>query len=110
MEPIAGSDLAEVTLTDEAAKRIDLQTATVAQGAGHEDRDPLRRAAVRPRRQHLDLRQVGRPDVRAGCAITVDHIEGDTAFLTGGPAVGTEVVTVGATQLYGAEQGVGEDE
>ncbi len=39
-------------------------------------------------------------------SITVDYIEGDLAFLMEGPAVGTEVVTVGGAELYGAETGV----
>ena len=39
-------------------------------------------------------------------SITVDYIEGDLAFLTDGPPAGTEVVTVGGAELYGAETGV----
>ena len=39
-------------------------------------------------------------------SITVDYIEDDLAFLTEGPPVGTELVTVGAAELYGAETGV----
>ena len=39
-------------------------------------------------------------------SITVDYIEGDLAFLIEGPPVGTEVVTVGGAELYGAETGV----
>lgn len=35
--------------------------------------------------------------------ITVDRIVGDLAFLSNGPSVGTPVVTVGASMLYGAE-------
>jgi hypothetical protein len=35
--------------------------------------------------------------------ITVDNIQGDLAFLSSGPPVGTLVVTVGAAELYGAE-------
>ena len=39
--------------------------------------------------------------------ITVDRVDGETAYLVKGPAVGTAVVTVGAPELYGAEYGVG---
>ena len=39
--------------------------------------------------------------------ITVDYIEGGQAFLLDGPAVGTEVVTVGAPELFGTDTGVG---
>jgi hypothetical protein len=38
--------------------------------------------------------------------VTVDHIQGDLAFLKEGPPPGTEVVTVGGAELYGAETGV----
>lgn len=38
--------------------------------------------------------------------IMVDYIEGDVAFLSEGPPVGTEVVTVGAEELFGTETGV----
>lgn len=39
--------------------------------------------------------------------ITVDYIDGDTAFLTDGPQIGTAVVTVGAAELFGLEFGAG---
>jgi len=40
-------------------------------------------------------------------AVTVDYIEGDLAVLVDGPAVGTDVVTVGVAELYGADTGIG---
>jgi hypothetical protein len=39
--------------------------------------------------------------------IIVDRIAGDKAILKKGPPVGTKVVTVGVTELYGAETGIG---
>jgi hypothetical protein len=39
--------------------------------------------------------------------IDVEYIEGDLAVLKDGPAVGTPVVTAGAAELLGVEQGVG---
>jgi L-aminopeptidase/D-esterase-like protein len=42
-------------------------------------------------------------------AISLDHVDGDLAYLKVGPAAGTSVVTVGAAELWGAEQGVGEE-
>ena len=38
--------------------------------------------------------------------IVVDHIDNDIAILADGPELGTEVVTVGVSLLYGAEVGV----
>ena len=37
--------------------------------------------------------------------ITVDRVDGDSAILTRGPPVGTPVVTVGATEIWGVEYG-----
>ena len=42
--------------------------------------------------------------------IVIDYVVGDVAVLTSGPPIGTLVVTVGATELYGAELGVGGEE
>jgi hypothetical protein len=39
--------------------------------------------------------------------ITIDEIAGDQAILSDGPDAGTEVVIIGAAELYGAETGVG---
>jgi hypothetical protein len=41
--------------------------------------------------------------------VTVDHIDGNEAYLSAGPPVGTLVVTQGAPELLGAEYGVGEE-
>jgi hypothetical protein len=39
--------------------------------------------------------------------IHIDYIEGDLAVLSDGPPSGTEVVIVGAAELFGAETGIG---
>ena len=39
--------------------------------------------------------------------ISVDYIDGDLAVLSEGPPAGTEVVTAGAAELFGAEAGIG---
>jgi hypothetical protein len=38
--------------------------------------------------------------------ITIDYIDDDLAILSEGPEVGTTIVTLGATELFGAETGV----
>ena len=35
--------------------------------------------------------------------IDIDHVVGDSAMLSDGPPAGTEVVTVGAAEVYGTE-------
>jgi hypothetical protein len=39
--------------------------------------------------------------------VTIDDIDGDTVLMSAGPPAGTQVVVVGAAELYGAETGVG---
>ena len=92
-----------------AAKRIDLQTAAVEAGAGKGMVIPYGAVLYDPDGNTWAFVKSGDLTFERA-AITVDHIDGDKAFLADGPEVGTEVVIVGATQLYGAEQGVGEDE
>jgi hypothetical protein len=109
VEEVAGSDIPQVTLTEEAAKRIDLQTAAVESGTGNATQIPYSALLYDPEGNTWAF--VKASDLTfERAAVTVDHIDGDTAFLSDGPEAGTDVVTVGATQLYGAEQGVGEDE
>jgi len=47
------------------------------------------------------------PLVYVRAPVTIDYIEGDLAVLSEGPPAGTEVVTAGASELYGAETGIG---
>jgi hypothetical protein len=46
------------------------------------------------------------PLVYVRLPIVIDFIEGDLAYLSEGPQVGTAVVTVGASELFGTETGV----
>lgn len=39
-------------------------------------------------------------------SVSIDYIEGELAYLTEGSAAGTQIVTVGGAELYGAETGV----
>jgi len=35
--------------------------------------------------------------------ISIDRVDGDSVMLSDGPPAGTEVVTVGAAEVYGSE-------
>jgi hypothetical protein len=110
VEAVKGTELSRVTLTEDAAKRLDIQTGTVnASGAGDGTEIPYGAVLYDPAGKTWAFVNVGALTfVRE--AITIDHIEGDVVFLAAGPKVGTKIVKVGATELYGAEIGVGEDE
>ena len=93
----------QITLTADAAKRIDLKTAEVESDGGDTvipyaavlyDPDGATWTYTSPKPLEY---------VRAD--ITVKSIDGQRAILTKGPAPGTAVVTLGATELWGVEYG-----
>lgn len=106
LAPVAGSeDVQQITLTEKAVQRLDLQTAPIAQEGAElvipyaavvYDADGKTWAYTSPK----TLTYVRSP-------ITVARIVGDKAFLSAGPAVGTSVVTVATAELYGTEAGIG---
>ena len=105
VEPVAGTDLSRIILTPEAAKRLDIQTAPVRLQAGSQRTvipyaavlyDPNGETWTYTSPEHLVF-------VRKD--ISVDRIDGNRAILSTGPATGTPVVTVGATEIWGVEYG-----
>lgn len=107
IEAIEGSDLSRVTLTDEAAKRIDLKMEKVKKGASGTE-IPYGAVLYDPDGKTWTFVNVKGLSFERR-AIQVDKIVGDVASLSAGPPVGAAVVTLGATQLYGAEIGVGDE-
>lgn len=101
LEPIEGTDLQRVKLSDETAARIDLQTASV-RPAGRGTAVPHAALIYNP---DGDVFVYSRPApqtyVRA--AVTVRRVEGARALLSDGPPAGTVVVTVGAAELLATE-------
>lgn len=104
IEELAGTDVMQVTFTDEAARRVSLQLRpTLAQGKHRQvpyasliydgQGKPWVYVATLP----LTFHRV---------AVVVDRIEGDDVLLSRGPRPGTRVVTIGATEVYGAELGI----
>jgi hypothetical protein len=105
LEPIEGTDLNRITLTEKAAERLGLETVPVAteQVAGAERLvipyvallyDPSGQAWV-----YVSVE----PLVFMREEITVDSIQGDQVILSKGPEAGAKVVTLGATELFGSE-------
>jgi hypothetical protein len=106
VEAIEGSKVKRVTVTEKAAKRLDIQTAEV----GREGADQL----SAPYASILY-------DISGGTwvytmpqaltfvrqSVVVYSIKGGKVVLKEGPAPGTKIVTVGVAELYGAEKGVG---
>ncbi len=105
LERIEGSELSRIILTDQAAKRIDIQT----QAIRTEEVEGVQRTIVPYAAVIYDVdgeawvytNPTPLTFVRAG--IDIDTIDGDMAILSEGPPAGTAVVTVGGAELYGAE-------
>ena len=108
-EPIAGTNLKQVTVSREAAERLGIQTAEVReQLVGNLRRTTIPYAAVLYDARGDAWAFVRTEDlVFVRAAIAVDFIEGDVAVLSDGPPPGTPVVTTGVAELYGVETGVG---
>jgi hypothetical protein len=103
VEQIKGTELNRVTLTAEAAKRLDVQT-VAARSAGKRTVIPYAAVLYDPDGRtwtYTSPEQL----VFVRKDINVDRIDGDSAILTAGPSPGTAVVTVGADELWGVEYG-----
>jgi hypothetical protein len=98
LEPVKGNDdIQRVVFTEEGAKRVDLQTASVRRNLVPYAAliyDPEGKTYVYTSPKPLEyLRE----------EVEVDRIEGDRVFLSRGPPSGTKVVTVGVAEVYGTE-------
>jgi hypothetical protein len=105
VEHIDGTDHVRVTLTERAVQRLGIDTTPVAQTANG--------LVVPSSAVFVDPEGVWwvytnpEPLVFVRHEIAITREEGGVAFLSSGPPAGTEVVTVGVTELYGVEEGVG---
>jgi hypothetical protein len=111
VEHVQGTDLNRVTLSEDGARRLGIETAEVAEGpsTGGRPQMVIPYAAVVYDETGATWTYVS-PEhlVFVRAPIEVETIEGDLALLSAGPDTGTPVVTVGAAELYGAEYGVEE--
>lgn len=106
VETIAGTTDRRITLTPKAAERLDIQTGEISLNPAGEKITPY--ASV-----FFDLGGVNwvytNPEPLAFIKrkIVIGRVKGDKAWVTDGPPEGTTVVTVGVSELYGAERGIG---
>jgi hypothetical protein len=95
------SGVKAVTFTAEAAQRVDLVTAPVAPGAPGGVVDHA--ALIYDGKGVPWVYSVTGPLRFRRTQVVVERVDGGVARLSAGPAPGTEVVTVGAAEVYGAE-------
>ena len=102
LEPIAGTDLNRLTLTEKAAERLDLETAPVQVNSAKQMVIPYAALLYDSSGNTWVYLNVA-PLVYVRQAIVVDFIKGDEAVLSEGLEDDAVVVTLGATELYGSE-------
>src|SRR5918996_2151889 len=105
MEEVEGSDIGRIRLTESAVERLALETAPVEE-AGSQLTVPYGAVFYG---LGGDAWVYVNPELRVFMRehVELDRIEGDAAYLSGGPEPGTMVVTVGVAELFGTETGVG---
>ena len=103
VEQVKGTKLNRITLTPEAAERLDIQT-TAARRKGTRTVIPYAAVLYDPDGKTWTYTSPKRL-VFVRKDISVDRIDGQSAVLSAGPAAGTSVVTVGADELWGVEYG-----
>lgn len=99
--PIKGTDTNLVTLKQEASDTLGIKTTAITKERGHEVLPAA--ALVYAADGRTFTYSSPRPNQYMRTAITVDRIDGQTVILKKGPPPGTNVVTVGAQELFGLE-------
>ena len=109
VEHIEGSDLSRLTLTARAAERLGIQTAQVkdAQVGGKQGKVVPYGAVLYDADGKTWVYTSPKALTYVRAPIAIESIEGDQAMLTAGPNAGTQVVSVGAAELFGTEFEVG---
>ena len=100
LEPIEGSDLSRVILTEKAAERLGIETVS-ASGT-----EIPYAAVIYDIEGKTWVYTSPAPLTYVRASIVIDRIEGDTAFLSESLTSDMAVVTVGVSELYGTETGV----
>jgi hypothetical protein len=101
LTPVKGTDLNRVKLSDEIAKRIDLQTVEV-RASGKRKIVPHEALIYNPEgKVYVYTRPKAETYVRA--PVKVVRVGGDQVLLSVGPPAGTVIVTVGAAELLATE-------
>jgi hypothetical protein len=105
VEKNEATGLSQLTLSAKAAERLGIAIGAVS-AAGAGTAVPYSALVYdKTGKTWVYTNPQGRDYVRE--AIEVQRIEGDLAYLSSGPPVGTAVVTVGTVELWGVDTGIG---
>lgn len=111
VEPVEGTDLKKLVLTEQAVEHIGITVVPVAPGPASTDgleRRVVPHSAVlfQPTGAALVYTNPA-PLVFVRQPVTVESFQGEAVILSAGPPPGTGVVSVGGAELLGVEFGVG---
>jgi hypothetical protein len=105
-EHVKGSDATRVVLSADAAKRLGVRTLKVRRDRAGPGRTVIPYAAVLYDPDGATWTYTSpKPLVFQRKDISIARIDGDKVILSRGPPVGTPVVTVGSTEIWGVEYG-----
>jgi hypothetical protein len=109
VEEIEGSGLRQVTLSERAAERLGIETTAVrrANGPGAAVAAVPYSAVIYDPHGTAWVYIPTAPLTFVRHAVSISSIEGDVAYLRVAPPEGTQVVSVGVAELFGAEQEIG---
>jgi hypothetical protein len=101
LEPIKGTEVKRVKFSAEGARRVGLQTAVI-RGNGQRNTIPYAAVIYDPEGNTFTYTSP-EPLTFVRREIEIDRVDGDRVVLSDGPPTGTEIVTVGAAEVYGTE-------
>lgn len=111
VEAVPGKDVKSVTLTEQADKRLGVETVEIAAATSGTAPMLVPYSAVLYSADGATwVFTVPKPLTYVREKVTIANVggaDGADAFLSAGPPVGTKIVKVGVVELYGAELGVG---
>jgi hypothetical protein len=105
VEELEGSGAKRVTFTEEGAERTGLRMAVVERRDGRRV-VPYESLIYDGQGTPYVYARTGGPLSFVRAEVAVERVEGDRVLLRDGPPAGTKVVTVGASEVYGAELGI----
>jgi hypothetical protein len=106
LEQIGDSERVRVRLKPGAEERLGIELAEVREVPGRGKAVPYA-AIVYDASGRTWVYTNPRGRIYSRARVTIATIGGEDAFLSEGPEVGTEIVTVGTAELYGVEQEIG---
>jgi len=107
LRPVDGTDLKEVTFTPEAVEDLAIASAPLQAKSGSSQVVVPLAAVFYDSQGAAWVYIVKSPGVYVRAPIAIDRMTGQEAHASSAPPVGTQVVVVGATEIYGAETGIG---